>query len=238
MDYIDLHSHILPGLDDGPEDLPGSIDLVRALVRLGFSHVFATPHHRLYSWQGLSVETVERSVRELRTAVAASGVEVTIHPGMEYDIDEEIELRTAHRPNGSRFVLIDPGFYHVPDGLPDLLRPFQEKGMIPVIVHPERNEELCRDAGLLRSVREVGARLLGNLGSLGGLYGRSVRWRGLDLLRNGDFWALASDSHRMGQAVYLERGMTEVVRRAGPSALEELLRTNPREVVLDREEHR
>ena len=70
---VDLHAHLLPGLDDGPQDLQGSLKMLEALEEMGFSHVFATPHHRLYSWEGIEPETVENAVDVIMTYPHFSG---------------------------------------------------------------------------------------------------------------------------------------------------------------------
>ena len=92
---VDLHAHILPGLDDGPDDTAGSLRMLNALEEMGFEYVFATPHHRLYSWEGLDPETVEEGVKSLGRAASENGIRIKLLPGMEYDLDESLAAR-AH----------------------------------------------------------------------------------------------------------------------------------------------
>lgn len=228
---VDLHAHILPGLDDGPEDLKGSLKMLEALEEMGFGHVFATPHHRLYSWAGIMPETVENGVKEVSMAAAKNGVGLKLLPGMEFDLDEALPERASTVPGGAGHILVDVGFLGVPRGLAGLLGKVKDVRANVFLVHPERNRELCRLRKELSDLITSGVRLLGNIGSLSGMYGREVRRDARDLLKEGYYWGMASDMHSHEQSPWIRDGIDELVLLAGNSAAEKLMVTQPMEIV-------
>ncbi|NOY87110.1 MAG: hypothetical protein GXP52_07415 [Deltaproteobacteria bacterium] len=229
---IDLHSHILPGLDDGPDEMDGSMAIVKALVELGFTHLFATPHHQLYSWRGLDSGVVEDGAGRLNASARKCGVSVQIHPGMEYDLDEGIEERIADRPGKAGYILVDPGFYRVQPNLVEMLAPVQVSGIQVLIVHPERNDDLLDEVDIMKAIEALGIRFIGNLGSLGGMYGKKIRRRGIRYLEEGRYWALATDIHRVRQVGFLEKGMREAERIVGSGGMNRLLQGHPKEILM------
>ncbi len=228
---VDLHAHILPGLDDGPEDLPGSLKMLEAFEEMGFGHVFATPHHRLYSWEGIKPETVENGVRDVAMAAAEKGIGLNLLPGMEFDLDETLPERVSAIPGGAGHFLVDVGFWGVPRDLAGLLGKVMDIGTKVLLVHPERNRELCRLRQELSDLIASGVRLLGNIGSISGMYGQKVQRDARDLLKEGYYWAMASDMHSHDQSPWIRDGIGELVLQVGNEAAEELMMTRPMQMV-------
>ncbi len=233
---IDLHCHIIPEVDDGPRDMDEALDILRVLSGLGFTHLFATPHHRWLSWNGLDSELVISGVRDLTERARGGGIDLRLFPGMEYDLDGDIVERVQGRPHESGFVLVDPGFYRSPFDIPDLIGPLLTAGVKVVMVHPERNDYLCRDLNGLRSLRSAGVLFLGNIGSFGEMYGRKIRANSRRVLDDGLYWALATDIHHAHQAVYIEKGLDDIGRWVGGADKARLLKGNPMLVVKQMEE--
>jgi protein-tyrosine phosphatase len=238
QNLVDLHAHILPGLDDGPEDLPGSLMMLEALEEMGFGHVFATPHHRLYAWDGIEPETVENGVRDVNMAAAEKGIGVNLLPGMEYDLDETLPERLSAVPGGAGHLLVDVGFWGVPRDLAGLLGKVMEIGAKVFLVHPERNAKLCRLRPELSDLIASGIRLLGNIGSFSGMYGQKVQRDARDLLKEGYYWAVASDMHSHEQSPWIRDGIDELLILAGNGATEELMVTRPMQMVQAMEDDR
>ncbi|UCF29995.1 MAG: hypothetical protein JSV26_07840 [bacterium] len=228
---IDLHAHILPKVDDGPQKMDDALDIVRALSRLGFTHLFATPHYRHGNWAGLETGVVIEGVRKLRQSVAEAGLRTEIYPGMEYDLDHDLEEQAAARPDGAGHVLVDPGFYHVSPNMTSVLTPLVENGLKVILVHPERNGHLTRNGEILTSLVNLGIRFLGNIGSLGGMYGRTVKRNMMKLLERDLYWGMATDIHFANQVFLIEAGMNELEQTFGSAATDTFFRTNPREIV-------
>lgn len=227
---VDLHTHILPGLDDGPESIRESVEMVQALHDMGFRHVFATPHHRLYSWEGLQSKSVMSGLVELEEALSDKELEIRLYPGFEYDLDDTLAQRAQERPVGARHILVDIGFWDVPNNLPELMNELSVLGVKILLVHPERNGVLCRQTGVLKSLTDSGVRLVGNLGSLSGLYGRLVRKDCLSILQAGSYWAMASDLHSLEQVSWIRKGLDHLRRETGIAGLRDLVHNNPMEI--------
>jgi protein-tyrosine phosphatase len=231
QNLVDLHAHILPGLDDGPEDLPGSLKMLEALEDLGFGHVFATPHYRFYPWKEIEIEMVENGVRDLTLAAAKKGISVNLHSGMEFDYDEIMPERVSSLLGKIGHLLVDVGFLDVPRDLAGLLEKVMDIGVNVLLVHPERNSELCRLRKELPDLIASGVRLLGNIGSLSGMYGQKVQHDARGLLKEGYYWAMASDMHSHDQSPWIRDGINELVLLAGNSAAEEMMMIRPMQIV-------
>jgi len=224
---VDLHTHILPGVDDGAHDLGESLRMLEGLRDLDFAHVFATPHHRLHSWEGIAPMTVLSGVQVLREAAQKKKLDVRVYPGVEFDLDEILVERVSDRPGGGKYVLVDIGFWGVPHDLTGLLGQVMESGVEILLAHPERNGELCRQPDLMKSLLLNGVRFTGNLGSLSGLYGDRIRKDCLELLRGGFYWAMASDLHSPKQVSSIKRGLEELRKNVHRDGVRDLLYHHP-----------
>ena len=224
---VDLHTHVLPGVDDGADELDESVRMLEGLRELDFAHVFATPHHRLDSWKGISPLTVLSGVRVLEEAVLKNRLDVRLYPGIEYDLDETLAERAADRPCGGRYVLVDIGFWGVPHDLPGLLGQVKELGVEILLAHPERNGALCRQPELIKSLFLSNVLFTGNLGSLSGFYGEQIRKDCLELLRGGFYWAMASDLHSPEQLSWIRSGLAELRENVDPAGVQDLLYHHP-----------
>lgn len=231
QNWVDLHSHILPNLDDGPDDLSESLQVLGGLEELGFGHVFATPHHRLYSWKGIQPARVEEGIMNLQIAARELDIDVVLLPGMEFDFDDALEEGDLPLPGGAGHMLVDIGFWGVPANLVSLMGRVVDTGIKVIMVHPERNRELCRKRGDLTDLVRKGVKLVGNLGSLSGMYGSRVQRDAHGLLKADYFWAMASDVHSGGQLMWIRQGIEEFISRAGRGVVEEMMGNRPMELV-------
>lgn len=223
---VDLHFHLLPGVDDGPATMEHSLALARAAVRDGTATVVATPHVR--GDFHTEVDDLPARVREVRAALAAEAIPLRILCGAELGHDmvarlTESELQTvAIGPPGARWLLlespfaIDPAFHDAADEL-------RERGFGVVLAHPERSVAVLADdgAGLRREV-ERGAVLQVNASSLTGEHGPTARAAAKLLVHAGMAGALASDAHSLARGPALERGLGAVVRAGVPEPVARL----------------
>ncbi len=231
QNLVDLHAHILPGLDDGPEDLSESLVMLEVLQEIGFSHVFATPHHRLNSWTGIEPDTVEKDVRVLRIVARREGLKIVIHPGMEFDLDDTLDHGSLTPPGGAGHLLVDIGFWGVPPNLSEILGRVMSSGTRVLLVHPERNPKLCRKKRELARLIASGVKLLGNIGSFSGMYGNRARRDARNLLKAGLYWAMASDMHSGDQSDWIREGVEELLGLAGNGAFHEMMSDRPMQMV-------
>jgi protein-tyrosine phosphatase len=211
---IDLHSHILPGIDDGPETIAGSLEMARAAVAAGMRTMVATPH---VSWRYANTpESIAEAVAGLRERLAAERIELEILAGAEVAMtrveglsDGELE---ALRLGGGPWLLLEPPFAPVAGPLAAIVGDLQDRGHRILLAHPERCPAIHRDPGLLVSLVEQGALSSLTAGSLAGRFGKHVQGFALTLASQGLVHNVASDAH---DAVNRAPGVAREIDGAG-----------------------
>ena len=200
MNHADLHFHLLPGVDDGPEDMAESVELARAAVADGTSTVVATPHVRS-DFVTEPLELAER-VRELRGALAAARIPLGVHRGGELGHDlvgtlgqSQLEA-IAQGPAGNRWLLVEAPFVGIGSDFHAATAELRERGFAVVIAHPERTPFAVTDG--LRAIREelaAGSVAQVNAMSLTGGHGKEALVAGRRYVAEGLARIVASDAH-------------------------------------------
>ena len=215
---IDLHSHILPGLDDGARTLEEAVDIGRAAAADGITAIAATPHVR--EDYPTDPATMERGVAQLREALEEAGVNITLYPGGEVALEqlrsERRELRRFGLGGNPSFLLVEFPYFGWPLDLADRLFLLRLAGITPVLAHPERNADVQAAPGRLAALTDAGTLVQVTAASLDGRLGRSSQETGLELVEAGLAHMIASDAHHPGiRAV----GMSAAVEAVGDEVL-------------------
>jgi protein-tyrosine phosphatase len=214
---IDLHCHVLPGIDDGPDTAADSVELARAAAAAGTSTIVATPH---VSWRyDNDAATIARLVEEVNTAIAVAGIELNVVAGAEIAMTRAADLTpgdlSALAIGTSSWLLIECPFSTTVAGLDTLIWELQEQDHGIVLAHPERCPAFQRDVGMLESLVHGGGVLTSiTAGSLVGHFGRTVRRFALSLFEAELVHNVASDAHdargrRPGMAAELQQAGLE-----------------------------
>jgi protein-tyrosine phosphatase len=228
---IDLHCHILPGVDDGAATLADALAMARAAVADGITTIVATPH----AFKGpLNVPVSRRddALAELREALQTQNIDLTILPGYECQIHENLLniLRTtpAYTLNGAgRTFLLELPSDFIPPGLEQFLFNAQMANLDPILVHPERNLEVQKNPAVLATLIDRGLQIQLTAGSLTGEFGWRARRTAKKLLTNGWVQVLASDAHNPTRKAPMLSKALEIARDLiGPSAID-LVEANP-----------
>jgi protein-tyrosine phosphatase len=194
---IDLHSHILPGLDDGADDLEVSLAMAQLAVDAGVQTMAATPHVNFD--YPVDSETVLSKVGELNVALARAGVALAVLPGAEISIPRAAELDTreleALALGGGRTLLLESPYVKGVGFLEELLFDLQLRGFRTLLAHPERCPIFQQDMDRLRGLVDRDVYLSVNSGSLAGSFGRRVKAFAIELMAAGLVHDIASDSH-------------------------------------------
>jgi len=173
----DVHSHLIPGIDDGSPDMETSLKLVAGMAELGFKKIITTPHIMWDIYKNTREDILER-LEELKTAVKENDLNVEIHSAAEYFIDENfIELLTQRNSLltiNKNMVLVEFSMSSPPMELKEALFEMQLQGYQPVIAHPERYIYLEHTKQFYDQLKDHGCFFQLNLLSLCGYYGRSV----------------------------------------------------------------
>ena len=194
----DLHAHILPAVDDGARDMDEALAMSREAARTGTKIILATPHRRDIT-ENWSVAHIRGLLADLNARAAALGLGITHALGMENHLDEdlpaEIDAGRALTMNGTRYVLIEPPFFGTPDWIEPTLERVQERGLIPVLAHPERIEAFQRDPDFLARLLARGMLSQITSGSVVGTWGEEVQSFARELLSHNMAHIMASDAH-------------------------------------------
>jgi protein-tyrosine phosphatase len=196
---IDIHSHILPGVDDGAVDLPESLAMARLAVERGTAVQFATPHvtNRL---EFALAESVAARVAELQAVLDTEGIPLRLVPGAEVypmeglaqAVDDGVPLTLTH---GGKYLLLDSPFSSLPMGLGQMIYLLQTRGVTPILAHPERVMPIQQNPQLLEEYVHRGLLLQVNTSSVLGRHGEEAQATAHLLLRHRWVHFLASDSH-------------------------------------------
>jgi protein-tyrosine phosphatase len=224
MSYVDLHLHLLPGVDDGPPDEPAAIEFATRLAARGVRTATVTPHvaHARFP---LDVATIAARTTALQHSLDHAGIPLTLHPGGEIhpsgaaDLDRaELDL-IAHGPRGARWVLLEVPFGGISRLFLDACRHIRGLGFGLVIAHPERASGLLA-GGLtrLRGEMAAGAVLQVSVCSLLGRHGPEAQAAAQHLVGTGLAYVLASDGHGGARSHTMADGIGPA-RAAGASAL-------------------
>ncbi len=196
---IDLHSHILPGIDDGARDLEQSVAIVRSMADDGVRAVAATPHVR-DDWPDVTPDAIEAGVARVREAVAAAGIPVDVLPGAEIAIDalprlDRSDLERLALGGSAGLLLIETPYYGWPLSFADVVQRLGADGFRVVVAHPERNADVQERPALLEPVVKAGAVVQLTAASVDGRLGRRPAASAAELLDLSLAHLIASDAH-------------------------------------------
>ena len=238
---IDLHCHILDGLDDGAKSLDEATEMARMAERDGITKIVATPHLFRGNFTPDDLSIIGKKVGELRRSLEENRINVEIIKGAEVHITHNlIGMVQKNRKylvlDGSSYMLLEFPAGHVFPGVKQLLFGLLSEGIRPIIAHPERNYVFMRSADLLYELVGMGAFTQANSGSFTGLYGRRVkdaafRFLGLNLTH-----FIASDAHNpRPSAKWLSQAVKNVEERMGNGVASSLVNDNPHAILEDKE---
>ena len=198
---VDMHSHLLPGIDDGAQTLADSMTLIKRLADLGFEELWTTPHVMADLYPNTPA-VIQAKLAEVRTAVQAAGLTIRVNAAAEYLMDEafgaKIEQGLLTLP-GNR-VLVEMSFVSPPPQLEQYLFQLQTKGYRVVLAHPERYLYYHGEITFFERLHTRGIELQVNLLSLTRHYGSLTTKNALQLLEAGLVDYLATDMHHANHA--------------------------------------
>jgi len=230
---IDIHCHLLPGIDDGPKNMEESLELSRLFVRAGYRHVITTPHWVFGTSWVPSPKTISEEVAKLNQKIKDEGINLTAHIGMEVALDNKIpELLGSHEIiglAGKSYMLVEAPFLRLPLGWEEIFFSILSKGYKIIVGHPERCAHLAEKNGIIDEFIRAGLYLQVNWSSFLGYYGTEAAQMANYMAANGYIHCLATDSHdlRNRHPGHVKKAMNLVEKLVGTSNLNLLAKENP-----------
>lgn len=233
-EYIDLHCHYLPGVDDGARSAEDGFEILRGLQALGFTQVVATPHMRPGLFEN-SADGLRGAFAEFQISLAGRGEAPATALSSEHYFCDIVYARLLGGGGlpypGGHAVLLE--FYEssFPVTIDQRLADLRRRGLLPVIAHPERYSPIWKDPGLLERLLDVGAAALLDIASLAGKYGRQPRRCAEALLEQGLYHAACSDAHSPEDIEVVSKAIQRVRQLYDDSEVDYLLREGPQAIL-------
>ena len=231
---VDIHCHILPGIDDGAADIEESIRMAKQAVGSGISHVVATPHIFPGKYEN-SVSNIKLARDLLLNEIKAIDLPLKVAAAAEVHLSESIvplvedsKLPFIGSWEDKRVLLLELPNHQIPYGTEFLVDWLQDKGISPMIAHPERNRVLMNNMEALYGFIDRGCLLQTTLGAFVGMFGERVRQFSKFLLNSNLITVIASDAHSSGKrSLDLTSGLKQLESQVGENTIHQLLRENP-----------
>jgi protein-tyrosine phosphatase len=234
---IDLHCHILPGIDDGAANISVSIEMARAFVADGVSVVACTPHilPGLYANSGPQIRV---ATAELQQTLSSEGVPLQLVTGADNHITPDFvaALSSGHLLSlaDTRYVLVEPPHHIAPPRMEVLFFNLVMAGYVPILTHPERLTWIKSHYQTIKQLLHAGVWMQLTAGSLAGAFGRNAQYWSERMLDEGCVHLLATDAHDVNRRPpNLRQGRELASKRVGDNEAEHLVVTRPRGVLLN-----
>ena len=232
---VDLHCHILPGLDDGPKTMSESLAMCRAAAADGIHAIVATPHRGNPAGNTAGTHVL-KCVKKLNAELKKNKVPIDILPGHEIRINKNLiddvdKGRALTINNKKKYILLELPFESVPFYVYDVIVQLKEKGITAIIAHPERNTQIQKDKRVMKRLIKAGALSQITGGSLLGEFGPAARRSAVSLLKGGLVHVMASDSHSFERPPTLTEALAEAEIIVGEKKTISLVESNPKGII-------
>lgn len=233
---IDIHTHILPGLDDGAETWEDTMNMARAAASEGITTIIATPHHANGKYDNIASEVVEHTNLANEQLIAA-GIPITILPGQEIRMHFDF-LEAWHRTEllplaNSNYLLLEMPSACIPHEIFELIHELKIMKLKPIIAHPERNAEIMKNPERLVELIDRGAYTQVTSHSLLGGFGKRIEKLAWSLCKDGLIHIVASDAHHVDRRGFRLREAYNMVSERMGRPWEEYFLNNAQSVIDD-----
>lgn len=234
MGMIDLHNHLLPGIDDGAEDVGTSIELARIAVKDGITHLVCTPHIHTGRYDNTQ-QTIQAAFEQFQQALQAENIALKVAWAAEVRFGLELmewagmgTLPFLGEWQGKKVLLLEFPHNEVPFGAEKLTSWLIGRNILPMIAHPERNKGIMKSRSKLKPFLNQGCLLQVTAGSVAGHFGETAREVALELLQEDKVTILATDAHNTRhRPPQLKEGVRAAAAVTGEKKAAELVTLNP-----------
>lgn len=212
---IDIHTHILPGIDDGAKTMMESLFMAQMAVKQGIHTIIATPHHQNGRYINTKQE-IERYIENLNDSLQEENIPLTVLLGQETRLHgnmiEELQTGVMATLNNTKYVFVEFPSAEVPSYAEQMLFDIQVAGYTPIIVHPERNRQIAEHPTILFHLVQKGALTQVTAGSIVGSFGKAVQKLSHRLIESNLTHFIASDAHNSTTRKFLLQDAYKAVR--------------------------
>ena len=241
MASIDIHSHILYGIDDGSKSIEESINIIKEHIKMGFTDIVVTPHYIENSKYETNNIDKENILKTLKQELKKQNININLYLGNEVfvnnNLEELLKKKEIATINNSKYLLIEFPMNEKPKDINNIIYELKIKGIIPIIAHPERYDYVEKNPNLVLEWIEEGALLQSNYGSIIGVYGSGPQKTIKKLLKKDLIEFLATDIHYPNNKIYLN--MDKIRKKLKKLITEErfieLTNTNPKKIIENKE---
>lgn len=241
MASIDIHSHILYGIDDGSKSIEESINIIKEHIKMGFTDIVVTPHYIENSKYETNNIDKENILKTLKQELKKQNININLYLGNEVfvnnNLEELLKKKEIATINNSKYLLIEFPMNEKPKDINNIIYELKIKGIIPIIAHPERYDYVEKNPNLVLEWIEEGALLQSNYGSIIGVYGSGPQKTIKKLLKKDLIEFLATDIHYPNNKIYLN--MDKIRKKLKKLITEErfieLTNTNPKNIIENKE---
>lgn len=210
--YVDIHNHIIPGLDDGAKTIEDSLGLIQGFQEFGVNRFVCTPHI-MHNYYDNTPSQIKKSFDRLNNTISKieKFKEVNLNYAAEHLIDDNFEnilQKDKVLPLNEQHLLIEMSYLQPSINFTEAIEKIKKKGYFPVFAHPERYQYLAMEYGKYTSYKENGIKFQLNMLSLSDYYGPSIRKNAMKLLSDGMYDFIASDVHNLKHLLYLKNNVT------------------------------
>ncbi|URZ08112.1 tyrosine-protein phosphatase [Clostridium felsineum] len=213
---VDIHSHIIPGIDDGSNSIETTLEMLSIAKERGITKMVASSHYYRGRFEN-SISSIEKKTNELNEILKEKAVGIDIIPGQEvfidnYTLDTYKEGKIGCIKN-TNYMLVEFDMMHLNENVVDILYELQIKGIKPIIAHPERYTYIQKDIYKINELMEGNIYFQVNAGSIEGLWGKTVQNTALRLIEEGVATFISSDAHSTGKrAPGYNKALEEVIK--------------------------
>lgn len=235
---IDIHSHILPFMDDGATDWESALAMAQDAYRDGITTVIATPHHANGQYMN-PAPSIRQAVELMNERLRQEGNPLVVVPGQEIriygDLLNDLEQGQLLCLADSRYILLEMPSSRVPKSMEEICHELIIQGFVPVIAHPERNAEIADDPSKLERLIELGSLGQVTAQSVAGVFGSKLQKLSLELCRRNAVHVVASDAHDNTRRTFGLSAAYAVLEKELGSAFCDSLRNNAQQIVANKE---
>lgn len=234
---IDLHSHVLPGIDDGAKDINESLGLIEAAIENGISHMVCTPHIQLGRFDN-NLTTISGAFEQLQTAVIKQELNIKLAFAAEVRICPEIMLLAKQQSlpflgqwQQRQVLLLELPHSHVPAGTEQLIKWLLNNNIMPMIAHPERNRDILADYTKFTQLQRLGCLFQITAASICGDFGEESKALAERMLEEEAATIIATDTHNLKRRPpKLKQAKEAAARIVGAEKAQQLVYDTPRQI--------